>query len=343
MVSPKVINVVIGYTPYHYMFAAGFIPRLEGETYSLFSAKHKSTKIETGELGIPYRGNDLIGSLCLAASVIRFSVFFWLAVLRKIKVKVYLPHANHFIGNYIYFSKYVSEVFIYEDGILNYYDAPLGKNEINSSKKLLSYLICMPYRKYEGHITGLDAREASGAYLSRPEYAVKKKKIRTLNKVPIVEEEIAIENNVILFLDQDVAGKIAPSERKYIKEFVCNLISNGRFAAYYKPHHGYNEFHEWNSCMVPLEEKLHTAPAEKIVQILRPGLVLSYCSSALINIKQKYPNITCVALASDAFQVTRDGRGTTLSELFLETGVAVFSRDNKAIVDEYCKCIECPS
>ena len=332
MSSRNGINLVIGYTPYHHMFTARFIDRLIGKTYCFYTAKDNYTKKQNREIGFKYRNKNFLGSITLALSVIYFAVFFWYLVTKRFKISVYLPHASHFLGNYLYFSKYVSDVYIYEDGILNYYDAKVGAERTGSLKKLLSFFLLMPCRPYRGHLTGFDERSASGAYLSRPKYAVGCDKIGEIKYVDCLRDDIAVRKGIILFLDQDISRLLGPNEFNRYNVMLQEFITSGDFTAYYKPHHEYNDYRTWGNCMKSIDKKLSCVPAEQVIEILRPELVISFFSSALINIKQAFPSVKCLALASDFLKISRNGRITTLSELFVEADVNVLPFDAKEII-----------
>lgn len=107
--------------------------------------------------------------------------------------------------------------------------------------------------------------------------------------------------------------------RRRCIETMLTAYPQASFHYHYKPHHTHTS--DLAGIMEPLETHLRDSPAETIIEHLRPSHVVSFFSSALVNIKRSWPQIDCVSLAADQITIFRNGTPSSLRKLFEEMGV----------------------
>lgn len=253
-------------------------------------------------------------------SFLCFSFFVRFLIVRGYSLDVYMPHPGNIFSNYLFFSSVCGKrVFIYEDGILNYYDAVQKNSFVGRWKRALSVLGLMPFKVYEGHLAGYDAGRYDGAFLSMPDLAVRKESLGVVHAVSPCQRQIDIKRNVILFLDQNVSGLIGEGQRQACLLEMFKRFPVKEYSYIYKPHHDYRS--EVSAGMQVLSDENMLLPAEVLVGIVRPEFVVSFFSSALINIKNSFPGVSCISLASSMIKIYRDGHQESLSGLFAPVGV----------------------
>ena len=247
--------------------------------------------------------------------------FFWFAlvvryfIVRGYSLDVYIPHPGNILSNYLFFSRASgSRLYLYEDGILNYYDATARNPFVGRFKKIIAWLGGMRYHEYSGHLAGYDAGVFDGAFLSRPNLAVRKSRLGEVFHLPPVAKPIVPTPGVILFLDQNVADCLTEAEReKYLAE-MFSVFPADEYSYFYKSHHDFSS--PASTLMRGLTAEQSLLPAEVVVGVLKPSHVISFYSSALINIKMSNPGVECVSLAACKIPVLVDGVAGCLSDLF---------------------------
>jgi hypothetical protein len=242
------------------------------------------------------------------------------------EVSICLPHPEHVLGNYLFFHERVAKRYIYEDGLLNYYDAVLdGRHKSSMRRKLQTgWLLGLPYQEYSGFISGVDARSYDGAFVSHPEKIVRRadfgeviaiSRYQSLNRIGELMD-------TVLFLDQEIEKILAASTAISLRQTMSVLLSELGGEVLVKPHY------EMKSSVHPLDEscvpeEMLRMPAELIIEHIRPKVVVSFLSSALINIKTMYPEIRCISVGSNLHEITINGSSASASELFHDFGVEV--------------------
>lgn len=321
MSEPK--RVVIGFTPFHALFAERLIPVIGGDVYCLFT-KGWPAVVGYRKLGFFGRGGILHG-LGYLASFLYFSIIlrFWL--WRGVAVEVYLPHPKNIFSNFLFFSKKVSKVHVYEDGLLNYYDAPVERAKVKGGLRMIAWLCGVPFQGFSGHLAGYDTGRVSNLYVSRASRVVAKTKVDRV--VQVVPESLPVSPIAgrVLFLDQDVSSLISQEQRVEVVGEMFRLYPFDKYTYYYKGHHDFNGN---GLAMHRLEKSLEGLPAEAVVGELQPQLVVSFFSSALLNIATLHPNINCVSLAAEYVHVSRDGVPCSLAMIFKEAGVFCFPKQS---------------
>lgn len=311
------ISIVAGFTPYHAYVSSFIIENLTGKVFCFFSKDWPRTRQAYIRLGNARAAHKLISSVL---SLAHLSFIFHSATYKRIPIDIYLPHPGHIFTNYLFFSKNANKrVFIYEDGLLNYLDTSFKNKFVTPAKKALSCLLALPYHDYPGHTAGYDAGKYDGAFLSRPEHAVRKNALGTINKLESVAEIIKPIPQRILFLDQSTEGYLTTELRNSRVSHMLKLFPTADFQYFYKPHHDHDS--PLRRSMQAIPSNLINIAAELIIKEIRPSLVISFFSSALINIKNKHPEIDCISLAADYIPISIDGKPELISSLFKAFGV----------------------
>lgn len=309
------VHLVVGFTPYHAFFAERLIPTLSGRVVCAFTKswpkvsgyKRAAWILQTSHLG---------RSISYALSLIYFLMYVRVLIFFKRPIHLYVPHPNNAFSHPLFFLDVLESVNIYEDGLANYYDARSTFLNVGLLSRVIIKFFGFKISKMNGHLAGYDLRYINELYLSHGDLAVGKKKVGrvvTLSPAPSLTE---FDPGVVLFLDQNTEGVLSSEERERRIEKLLNSYNSEIF--YYKPHH---DFFTNFKCMRQLTVDLRQMPAEELVSVLSAGVVVSFYSSALINIKALYPRVRCISIAADAIEIKRDGEHQSLSSLFSKSGI----------------------
>lgn len=313
----KRISLVIGFTPYHAYAASRFIPSLDGHIFCAFTKLWPITDRSYIKIGfwtpLPSFCRNIVTFLCLAILV-------RILIVTRGQFDVYMPHPGHIYSNYLFF-KYIKEkkIYLYEDGLLNYYDAVQSNSFVGIFKRVFAYLCGLRYRDYPGHLAGYDAGQYDGAFLSMPDKAVRKDRLGSLCHLDFAANFFIPNDYTVIFLDQDVSGRLTILERKKSVKRMLESFPGKNFTYYYKPHHDFSS--ELSEIMLSLDSDLQNLPVEMMIERLRPSHVVSFYSSALVNIKNSWPAVKCVSLAASHVTIVREGEVMSLSDLFQEMNV----------------------
>ena len=311
-------HLIVGFTPFHAFFAERLIDHLDGEVFCLFTKGWPDSNKSYSRLGFFVRKNRFLQVITYLFSFFYYS--FWVRWNLWVggELHVYVPHPSSVFTNFVFFSKRVSSVNIYEDGLLNYYDVASVRAEIPTLLRLLSYIFGLPVRRFKGHLAGYDARRVDKLYVSRAAAAVAKEKVGEVVQLSGQVGQVTPIPRRILFLDQNVDSFLSSEQRRRVINRMFELYPLERYSYFYKGHHDYCPGMEG---MAILKGELSAAPAERIVKELRPEVVISFYSSALLNIASLYPGFVCVSLAACFVRVERDGVSVSLASVFEEAKV----------------------
>lgn len=311
------VSLFIGFTPYHAYVVSRMLDQCEGPVYCCFSKIWPNSSRRYTRLGVARNRVAILGG---GLSFLVFAFFVRWLKFRKIALDVYMPHPGNIFTNYLFLSSRSGRrVFIYEDGILNYYDAVQRNFFVGFGKRLLSWLGLMPYRPYKGHLAGYDAGCYDGAFLSMPKLAVRKDSLGVVHALPISTKSLCVDPHLVLFLDQNVSGFLEGVQRQACVDEMFRRYPLAEYRYVYKPHHDFCS--EISREMSRLSTDEAALPAELLVEKICPGHVVSFFSSALINIRNVFPEISCVSLASSMVPISRGGHQEPLSKLFAQVGV----------------------
>jgi hypothetical protein len=305
------VSIVIGFTPYHAYASRQIIDSLEGEVYCCFSKLWPETQRR-------YKRSFGTGGGGKLSNFIMFFIFSFKVkwyLLTKKDIDVYMPHPANIFTNYLFFLQRNSKrCFIYEDGLLNYYDAELGYEPVSLAKRVFALFCLHPYKKYSGHLAGYDAGSYDGAFLSMPDLAVRKESLGRLCRLEFAAPKLNYDEKIILFLDQNTNGRMTKSERAQCLEKMYLQYPPAEYKYYYKPHHDFNE--GVIPAMTKLDAESAEIPAEMLVTTLRPKRVMSFYSSALINIKRCHSEIESISIAGNKVDLIVSGEKILLDDFF---------------------------
>src|SRR5690606_32414095 len=169
------VALFVGFTPYHAYVASSIIDSLDCEIFCSFSKAWPSTSRSYKKIGFFRSVTGRVGGVF---SFVIFSFFVRKLISNGTPLDIYIPHPGNIFSNFLFFSdRNGRKVFIYEDGLLNYYDAISSNAFVGRCKKLLARAFGTPYRDYSGHLAGYDAGQYDGAFLSMPGKAVRKEQL----------------------------------------------------------------------------------------------------------------------------------------------------------------------
>lgn len=317
--------VIIGFTPFHLLPMRELIATLEGDLHVFHPMASELRGSPEG------RPPAFLGG-CDAPQGSRWGCY-WRArrefdrmMKRGEQVDLYLPHPFNPLSNSAFFREGPIRRFIYQDGILNYYDAaaPLASFSKRLRQRAKAAAIGTRYRMYGGHLSGIDSRPVAGGLFTHPDLVVSSDKFPVLRRLVFRSDHrtdaVAADGDV-LFLDQPVelivGAECARELRRRTVEYVNSLGSR----VLYKPHYAQGRESSFDPRWVRLAPELSALPAEWALARIRVSHVVSFCTSALANIAMSDSAITCHATAADLIPVSVNGRRTTLAEVLSGLGV----------------------
>lgn len=243
-------------------------------------------------------------------------------------VDIYVPHPFNPLSNYAFFLSERSGKYIYQDGVLNYYDAtsPLDSRSCLLKQKAKAAVIGLPYRAYAGHLSGIDTTAIAGGFFTHPERIVHADRFNSIQKLhlhPGPADSSAESQSGTLFLDQSIEESIGNPAAGALRLHTINFVNGLRGPVFYKPHYAQKTKSPPDPAWQTLDSHLRSLPAELLVAQLGIKSVVSFYSSALANIALNYSDINCYATAAVAIPVSIDGRSTTLAEVLSGFGVKI--------------------
>jgi len=319
--------ICLGYTPNNAVSIGSILKHFGSQRIYCFLSTDRSYA--------KYRKD--VSWLGLSSETFLFKAFSFLMAGLQIRYLLYryqdvaicLPHPDHLLGNFLFFHPRVSRRFIYEDGLLNYYDAVPSKKvrKRMRARHRFGWLFGLPYRLYTGLLSGVDEQFYDGAFLCFPAKAVKKDRLGELIEIVRYknDKECANLNDTVLFLDQDIETLVSPEAATALRRAMTNLLADLNGTVIYKPHYDITEQTVQLSSYEALPGGMCAQPAELLITQLRPKAVVSFVSSALINIKSICPEIRCISVGSNEVQVFIECEETSLDTLFESFGVEVVS------------------
>lgn len=252
-------------------------------------------------------------------------------LLRQGDAVVCVPHPFNPLSNHAFFAAGTGEVRLYQDGILNYYDAknPFCKARVLMGRRLKAAAILLPYRSYRGHLSGMEERSIAAGYFTHPGLVSMPHRFGELHQisfdnVPGASEMATAEQMVgpvTLFLDQPIESFFPEVAARQIRKRAFDYAESFGLQVLYKPH--YTQHSRWpiRSHWQLASREERSLPAEELPARRPITAVVSFFSSALANIQLARPQIHCVAVGADAVPVTINNRESTLARLLSGLGV----------------------
>ena len=325
-------NILIGFTPYHLIPLTHLVKRVQGAVFVFHPMAHKIAWEIADGVGGFLGGCDQPGrqkyiKYIAAAKELR-SLF-----SKGDRFSLFAPHPYNPISNFTFFSSAVSERYIFQDGILNYYDA---QNPFSSLRKKVNRLasawsLGLPYTFYDGHLSGVQAGTIDGGYFSHPDRVVLascfKSVFQMVSDDKNAESEWQKKAKNILFLDQPIENVLKGEVVRAVREKARKVLLRLGGAVIYKPHHDQPRNDDAVDGFIQLSGDDAVLPAEFLVEKYKIKCVVSFFSSALVNISLMYPGVRCIAIAAKDVGVKVDGVDTTLAEVMNKLGVEIYDFD----------------
>lgn len=223
------------------------------------------------------------------------------SVYTKIDVRAdydfYYCNLEDVLTNHLYqelIKNHYNKFIVVEDGVLNYYH-PVQNLKLLKRKKLLSTIFGLNFKIYMGHPTNIESKEVAMQYVRLPTKAISPSKSFTL---PYKNIEYQAKEQVLLVIGQDIMHNTTLGEEYYIqrveKLFLSILELEGENKkVIYKPHRNGNIdlAKKALSKIFPNSEVLmDITPIEELVELIAPGAIYSFESSAMLNLKLSLKN-----------------------------------------------------
>lgn len=319
--------IIIGFTPFHLLPMRELIATLEGELHVFHPMASELRDSTEGRPPVFLGG-------CDSSRGSRWSCYF--RARREIdrmmgrgeQVDLYLPHPFNPLSNHAFFHGGPIRRFIYQDGILNYYDAPtpLASFSARLRQRVKGAVIDTRYCMYGGHLSGIDSRPVAGGFFTHPDRIVSAEKFPVLRKLAFrggqPKASVAAEGDV-LFLDQPVELIVGVERGRKLRRRTDEYVNTLGGRVLYKPHYAQGRERSLGSRWMPIAPELCALPAEWALARIEVTHVVSFCTSALANIAMGHSALNCHATAANLVPVSVNGRGTTLAEVLSGLGVTV--------------------
>ncbi|HJR12873.1 MAG TPA: hypothetical protein VJ833_03155 [Rhodanobacteraceae bacterium] len=319
--------IIIGFTPFHLLPIRELIATLEDDLHVFHPMASKLRGSAEGRPPVFLGG-------CDSPRGSRWSHYF--RARREIdrmmacgeQVDLYLPHPFNPLSNHVFFHNRPIRRFIYQDGILNYYDAatPLASFSARMRQRVKAAVIGARYRLYGGHLSGIDSRPVAGGFFTHPDLVVSADKFPALRRLTFRSIERTpdlVDVGDVLFLDQPVELVVGAERACELRRRTAEYIDTLGARVLYKPHYAQGRERSLGPRWMPLAPELSALPAEWALARIRVAHVVSFCTSALANIAMSDRTITCHATAANLVPVSVNGRRTTLAEVLSGLGVKV--------------------
>lgn len=238
------------------------------------------------------------------------------------KLAIYIPHPYHLPTNYLLFGIKEKEAYLIPDGILNYYESEITIKSLLTMfvKCVLARILGITYTPYTGHLTAFDKRVYSGVYTFNPEGL-----LTDCGQIRIIgtdKKQFGNDKKVCLFLDQDIESLLSKKDSEKMRVALYRYLASEQFdEILYKQHPSLKEnpVKDMNLPITPIHS---TLPAEMLIPQYCPTEVISYVSSALINIRDIYPDIACTSVGFNKL-LAANPRIKPLYELFVRKNISI--------------------
>lgn len=202
---------------------------------------------------------------------------------------LFIPHFADIVTNLISSNCQDCDIYIYEDGILPYYDHKFDRNNflINYAKKIISYLVGLKYTIYKGYLA--ESRiMIKGIFLRYPE--MYDGKIENILKIK-VEKINYDENDLKLFLGQEsLVKKVGRQKYFRVLQRVITRIGDTDNLIY-KPHRicGKSDLEELKKIIGNGRIMIDSTPIEEMISEIKPNSIFSFNSTSLLNLRYMLP------------------------------------------------------
>lgn len=244
------------------------------------------------------------------------------------KYNLTLPHPDHLLGNTLFFNKNATKITWIEDGILNYYSTQkLDKTLTKRQKKraLLTHFTPFRYKKFKGHLSGIHATltKNTAGWFHTPDKVVDKNLFNELFTIPQNNQNTTQTNRrLALLIEQPLEKFLSKELANQIRKRTKKILENNYELVIIKKHPEHI-----NTATTNIRNEINTPinpslPIEEQIGLINPSDVLSFCSTALINIKKSHQNIRCIAIGLNEIR-DENPNLIGLTEIFKDSGVEI--------------------
>lgn len=319
--------VIIGFTPFHLLPMRELMATVEGDLH-VFHPMADQIRVLA-----PQRRPTFLGR-CDSSHRSRWVRYFQARrdidrlMARDEQADLYIPHPFNPLSNYAFFRPEPNRRFIYQDGILNYYDAatPLSSISKRLRQRAKAAALGVRFRMYDGHLSGVDCRPVAGGFFTHPDRVVAAEKFPVLRRLDFKHEpqpREALARHDVLFLDQPVESLVGTERARDLRRRTIEYTNALGGRVFYKPHYTQGRVTSFDHGWLPIAPELSALPAEWALARMNVAHVVSFCTSALANIAASDSAVTCHATAANMIRVSVNGRCTTLGEVLSGLDVKV--------------------
>lgn len=319
-------SVLIGFTPTHLIPMLEVARDLPGRVWFFHPEAQRIPQHMRGGLsflgGCERAGRSRLRKYVMAGLSLR-------RILRKGRdAVVCIPHPFNPLTNFAFFAPGAKEVRIYQDGILNYYDAanPFSKASVLTLQRLKAAAALMPYRPYTGHLSGIEAREVSTGYFTHPKLVALPARFARIVRLAFdasiqPSDQAPCDEPITLFLDQPIERSVSFATAESCRELARDFAESLGRPVVWKPHYTQRSTFVarkgWRAATAAEE----AMPAEGMLAGRRIETVVSFFSSALANIRMSRSDVRCVAVGAAMVPVWINGEERTMADLLGKFGV----------------------
>jgi len=308
------------YTPFH----AYFLEQMEFSEYDKVYLVNFSNRVIVLD---SYDGNliSLVNNQYGFLRLWQLIIFLCLSShYLKLKKNIFLPHPHHEVANSFFFSKNTVSRFLIQDGIANYYDARLHakfKDKIINRLKLIRFF---GYRYYKQGGDFFCSECLDKVFVFFPDKLTRNMFGKGVGVLP-AKDDGGLNEGELLFLDQPVNYFFSQSQQSSLTDPLKIFFK--RFSTiFYKDHHdGKSDAIKAMSREMICDDDWRKITAEDLFLLLRPAVVSSYLSSALINIKAMNSSVRAIAHVPCDKQIERNGKMMLMKDFFEMFGVEVWT------------------
>ena len=171
------------------------------------------------------------------------------------ELAVYVPHPFNPLANFAFFLPATGSRHIYQDGLLNYYDAPspLGNRRTRLKQRLKAAAIGVPFRPYRGHLSGIDSAPVASGFFTHPDKIVCPEKFQSLHRLQMHASTSGPRPPLLgtLFLDQPIESLVAGNKANELRSRTIDYVKRLGGPVFYKPHYNQRDASapdpEWGS------------------------------------------------------------------------------------------------
>ncbi len=307
------------YTPFH----AYFLEQMDFSEYKKIYLVNMSGRVVS--LSDKYEVVSLINSENKFVRLLQFVKFLIFSFYYlSIKKSIFLPHPHHEVANTFFFSKNTVSRFLIQDGVANYYDAQLHVKFKNKVVNRLKLIRLFGYRCYKQSDDFFCSEFLDEVFVFFPDKLTKNMLGKGVRVFP-AKDDGNLNQNELLFLDQPVGYFFSQDQQlSLIKPLKLFLRKFSKI--FYKGHHdGQSDIIKAMDGGLICDDDWGKITAEDLFLLLRPAVVSSYLSSALINIKAMNSSVRAVAHVPFDKQIERNGEMMLMKDFFEMFNVEVLT------------------